>query len=139
MLFRSEGETDAINDAANWSNPEAEVLTGTLSALFAEGGDHADVSGIVRFGNLSFSPAAGTAGFTFDAADGAALLEAYGDSMTFTGPGRNVFNLPVRISRQQSWSFSQGVAVHFSTNLASVSGIIAMNGAGDVSFNGPTT
>ena len=137
--WTGEGETDAINDAANWSNPDAEVLTGTLSALFADGGDHADVSGIVRFGDLSFSPASGTAGFTFDAADGTALLEAYGGSMTFTGPGSNVFNLPVRIARQQSWTFSQGSAVHFSTNFASVSGVIAMNGAGDLSFNGPTT
>ena len=137
--WTGEGTTDAINSVDNWSNPEADVHTGTMNALFADGGDHATVSDTARFGNLAFSPAAGTSGFTFDAAGDAAAFESYGDSMTFTGPARNVFNLPVRISRPQSWTFSQSVAVHFSTNFASVSGIITMNGAGDVAFNGPTT
>ena len=51
------GGTDAIDNPDNWSDPDASVVAG-MEATFAAGGDHAVVSSAVRFGNLTFSPAA---------------------------------------------------------------------------------
>ena len=129
-------DTDDISLADNWSAPNASTSAGTMDAIFASAGDHAIVQGIACFANLTFTPAPGTAGFTFDASGDAAVLESLGGAFSFAGPATNVFNVPVRVSQAQNWTFSGSPVARFMDDFSSV-GTINMSGAGDVFFRGP--
>ena len=130
-------DTDDISLAANWSDPNASTVAGSMSAIFASAGDHAVVQGTASLANLTFTPASGTRGFTFDADGGGAMLESLGSAVSFAGPATNVFNVPVRIAQSQTWTFSGSPVVRFMEGFHSTVGTISMSGAGDVFFCNP--
>ena len=130
-------DTDDISLAANWSDPNASTVEGSMGAIFASAGDHAVVQGTASLANLTFTPAPGCSGFTFDASGDAAMLESFGSAVSFAGPATNVFNVPVKIAQSQNWTFSGSPVVRFTEDFYSTVGIINMSGAGDVFFSKP--
>ncbi len=130
-------DTDDISLAANWSDPNASTVEGTMDAIFASAGDHAIVQGTASLANLTFTSAPGSSGFTFDASGDAAMLESFGNSISFTGPATNVFNVPVRISQAQNWTFIGSPVIRFTEDFYSTVGTISMSGAGDLFFCKP--
>ncbi len=135
--WTSGADTDDISLASNWSDPNASTVAGSMSAIFASAGDHAVVQGTASLANLTFTPASGCSGFTFDASGDAAMLESFGSAVSFAGPATNVFNVPVKIAQSQNWTFSGSPVVRFTEDFYSTVGIINMSGAGDVFFSKP--
>lgn len=132
------GVTDAIDNVDNWSDSAASVVSG-MDATFASGGDHAVVSSAVRFGNLTFTPVAGTEGFLFDGSGASASFAMCGDWMSLAGPATNIFNVPVETATSQEWIFRNNAILCFNNGFSSATDTkITLGGVGETRFNGLT-
>ncbi len=129
------GDTDSVRDGGNWNGDDLDFDNGKLNATFAIGGDHATVSDAVSFGDLTFSPAQGTTGFTFRKGSDAAAINVMGETITAAAPATNTFEVPVSTMYEQTWNLPLGAGLVFDTN-AMIRNDVKIIGGGAVEFNG---
>ncbi len=129
------GDTDSVRDGGNWNVNDLDFDSGNLNATFALGGDHATVSDAVSFGDLTFSPAQGTTGFTFRKGADAAAINVMGETITAAAPATNTFEVPVSTMYEQTWNLPLGAGLVFGTN-AVMRNHVEIAGGGFVEFNG---
>ena len=135
------GEDTSVDNAANWNASPVDLVTGGLTATFADGGDTATVADSAAFNDLSFVAASGKDGFTFVKGGASARVSMIGSSMSFAAgeaAHRYAFELPFGILGIQTVSLTLPDAdtLRFGGGLVVRNGSVDVKGQGTVVLNG---